>query len=90
MTEKHLHTLLPCCKEATMLAEKQLQQPLSGLQRIGLRLHLMYCTFCRRYVKQSGAIDRYLHDYMQQPEKVTLEETIKLQWKALIAEKLKP
>lgn len=84
----HLHTLLPCCKEATLLAEKQLQQPLPLLQQIGLRFHLLYCYLCRRYVKQSKAIDQQLHA-LQTSAAPVLDEAIKLQWEVLIAEKLK-
>lgn len=80
----HLHTLLPCCKEVTMLAEKQLQQPLPLLQRIGLRFHLLYCYLCRRYVKQSKAIDQQLRA-LPVSEGPALDEATKLQWEVLIA-----
>jgi hypothetical protein len=80
---------LPCCKEATMLAEQQLQQqPLTLLQRMGLRLHLLYCVFCRRYVKQSRNINQYLGEVESQRD-VALDESVKLKWELLIAEKLK-
>jgi len=84
----HLHTLLPCCKEATLLVEKQLQQPLPLLQRIGLRFHLLYCYLCSRYAKQSKAIDQQLRA-LQTSAEPALDETIKLQWEVLIAEELK-
>ncbi|SEW36202.1 hypothetical protein [Chitinophaga arvensicola] len=84
----HLHTLLPCCKEATLLAEKQLQQPLPLLQRIGLQFHLLYCFFCRRYVKQSRIIDQQLRA-LQASEGPALEESVKLQWEEKIAAALK-
>lgn len=84
--EHHLHTLMPCCKEATLLAEKQLQQPLSRWERIGLRLHLLLCHFCRRYAKQSKAIDKHLREMAA--ENTTLDESVKRQWEVLIAAEL--
>lgn len=87
-THKH-DTWLPCCKEATMLAEKQLQQqPLSFRQRMGLRLHLLYCIFCRRYLKQSRAMDIYLERMAPQTD-ITPDESVKLQWEIMIAERMK-
>lgn len=89
MMGTHKHTLLPCCKEATMLAEQQLQQQrLSFSQRMGLRLHLLYCIFCRRYVKQSRAIDKFLGDRTPQAN-ITPDESVKLQWETMIAERMK-
>lgn len=84
--EHHLHTLLPCCKEATLLAEKQLQAPLSRWQRIGLQFHLLYCHFCRRYVKQSKAIDKQLRQLAA--ENAALDESVKRKWEVLIAAEL--
>ncbi|WP_142683151.1 hypothetical protein [Chitinophaga polysaccharea] len=81
--QHHLHTLLPCCKEATLLAEKQLQQPLSRWQRIGLQFHLLYCHFCRRYVKQSRAIDAHMR--WMAAEDAALDESVKRQWEVMIA-----
>lgn len=39
------------CKEASHLASKSLDAPLSWRERAGLRLHLMFCRLCRRYVR---------------------------------------
>ncbi len=84
--EHHLHTLMPCCKEATLLVEKQLQQPLTRRQRIGLRFHLLLCRFCRRYAKQSRAIDKHLRQMAA--ENAALDESVKRQWEVLIAAEL--
>lgn len=84
--ERHLHTLMPCCKEATMLAEQQQQQPLTRWQRIGLRLHLLFCHYCRRYVKQSKVIDQHLRQLAA--ENTALDESVKRQWEVLIAAEL--
>ena len=41
------------CHEATLLLEKQAEQPLTLAQRLSLRLHLMMCVLCRRYARQT-------------------------------------
>jgi hypothetical protein len=87
---QHKHnTWLPCCKEATLLVEKKLQQQsLPLLQRIGLRLHLLYCIYCRRYAKQSQTIDKHLGEFVTQTD-ILPDESLKLQWEMMIAEKMK-
>ena len=40
------------CKEVTELASKQQDTPLPFKQRIQLKIHLMMCKFCNRYLKQ--------------------------------------
>lgn len=86
---QHTHTWLPCCKDATMLVEKQLQQQsLPLLQRIGLRLHLLYCIYCRRYAKQSRAIDKHLDGFVAQTD-ILPDESLKLKWEMMIAAEMK-
>ncbi len=40
------------CREAMELASKELDTPLSGKERLLLRLHVWFCTGCRRYERQ--------------------------------------
>ena len=47
-----LRMLLPNCREASRLQSEALDHPLSLPQRLGLRLHLLICKWCRRYAKQ--------------------------------------
>jgi hypothetical protein len=44
--------LSPGCKEAARLQSRALDHPLTRSQKIGLRVHLMLCKWCRRYGKQ--------------------------------------
>lgn len=44
--------LSPSCKEASRLQSEALDHPLSISQRIGLRIHVALCKWCRRYGKQ--------------------------------------
>lgn len=86
---KHLHHLMPCCKDVTMLAEKRLQQePLTWIQRVGLKFHLLLCVYCRRYVKQIAIIHRQLEKYRETAFPAP-DETVKQQWEVLIAAYLK-
>jgi hypothetical protein len=40
------------CKEVTLLASKALDTRLGWGERLGLRLHLLYCQGCRRFRQQ--------------------------------------
>jgi hypothetical protein len=44
--------LSPSCREATRLQSEALDRPLPLRQRIGLRIHLVLCRWCKRYGKQ--------------------------------------
>ena len=44
--------LSPNCREATRLQSEALDRPFGLGQRIGLRIHLVLCKWCRRYGKQ--------------------------------------
>ncbi len=39
------------CKEASVLATKAMDGKLTFRERSGLRLHIMMCGLCRRYVR---------------------------------------
>ena len=56
------------CKEITRLASDALEQDLPLMTRMGMRLHLMMCTYCRRYVVQLGFIREALGRYDEQLE----------------------
>ena len=46
-----VRALSPDCKEAVRLQSDALERPLSFPQRMGLRIHLLLCKWCRRYGK---------------------------------------
>jgi hypothetical protein len=46
------------CKEVTDLASRALDAPLDWHQRFGMRLHLLFCRLCRRYVRHLRFLDR--------------------------------
>jgi len=60
-----LGALSPNCREAVRLQSEQMDHPLGWWQRLGLKVHLMLCTWCRRYGRQL----RFLRSASQnQPE----------------------
>jgi len=44
--------LSPTCQQAVRLQSEALDRPLPRLQRLGLRIHLVLCSWCARYGKQ--------------------------------------
>lgn len=49
---KTFRAFMPNCQEAIRLQSDALDRPLSPMQRIGLRIHLVMCRWCSRYAKQ--------------------------------------
>lgn len=49
------------CREATRLQSDALDRSLGPGQRIGLRIHLVFCKWCRRYGKQIGFLRSAAH-----------------------------
>jgi len=45
--------LSPNCREATALHSRSLDGPLPWINRLGLRIHLLLCKWCRRYSHQT-------------------------------------
>ena len=55
--------LSPSCREATRLQSEAMDRPLQLRQRIGLRIHLFLCRWCRRYGRQIGFLRSMAHEY---------------------------
>jgi hypothetical protein len=45
------------CKQATLLSLKKEEGKISILERAKLSYHLLYCSYCRNFVKQSSIIN---------------------------------
>ena len=58
-----LRTLSPNCREASRLQSEALDHPLSRGQRLGLRMHLLLCKWCRRYGKQIRFLRQAVHEH---------------------------
>ena len=48
------------CKDVAYLASKALDAPITWRQRWGIRLHLLFCRLCRRYVQNLDVLNRAL------------------------------
>jgi len=48
------------CKEASFLASKKLDKKLTWRESIGLRLHIMMCSLCRRYAIEMKKMHRMM------------------------------
>lgn len=64
------------CQETTMDLERDAFQRISWIDRLRLRMHLSICKQCRKYFRDSQAIDRLIHKSFQQPKEYSfsLEE----------------
>jgi hypothetical protein len=56
-----LDDLSPDCRRAARLQSDALDRKLSLLQRVGLRVHLLLCKWCRRYGKHLGLLRTACH-----------------------------
>jgi hypothetical protein len=45
------------CKQATLLSLKKEEGKITIPERVKLFYHLIYCVYCRRFVKQSSVIN---------------------------------
>lgn len=58
-----LRALSPNCREASRLQSRALDEPLCFPRRLGLRIHLVLCVWCRRYGKQLRFLRHAAHDH---------------------------
>jgi hypothetical protein len=58
-----IRALWPSCRQVSRLQSAAIEQPLSLGQRIGLRFHLLVCSWCRRYGKQIGFLRKVAHEH---------------------------
>lgn len=56
-------TLMPTCRQVTRLQSGALDRRLSWLERLGLRLHLLVCKWCRRYGRQIRFLRRAVREH---------------------------
>ena len=44
--------MLPTCKQVAEQLSDNLDEPLTGIKWLKLKLHLLMCVYCKRYAKQ--------------------------------------
>ncbi|NOT94078.1 hypothetical protein [Ferruginibacter sp.] len=50
------------CKHATLLSLKNEEGKISFIEKIKLHYHLLYCKYCKRFIKQSAVINKAGND----------------------------
>lgn len=50
------------CKRATELISDSMHRPLTRYEKLGLFLHTMICSVCRRYRKQVSMIRNFMRE----------------------------
>ena len=55
--------LLPTCRQVTRLQSDALERDLSLPSRLGLRMHLLVCGWCRRYGRQIRFLRQAVQDH---------------------------
>jgi hypothetical protein len=86
--ERGMAELSPSCREATRLQSEAMDRPLSLRRRIGLRLHLVLCRWCRRYGKQIGFLRSVAHEH-EKHEETLPPQTLRPEARERIKERLK-
>ncbi len=57
--------MLPSCKQVTEQLSDNLDEPISGMKWVKLKVHLLMCAYCRLYGKQIEITSRILKKYQQ-------------------------
>ena len=57
-----IRILSPSCRHVALLQSRSLDGPLSFWERLGMRLHLVLCRWCRRYRDQIHFIRKAAQD----------------------------
>jgi hypothetical protein len=70
--------LFPNCREASRTQSEALERPLPSAKKIGLRLHLLICKWCRRYGNQIRFLREAAHEHPEElveatPRKLSAE-----------------
>ena len=60
---KFIWRMLPACKEVTELISLELDRGLSFSEWMKVRLHILICTWCARYLKQIRSLHEELHKH---------------------------
>src|SRR6266550_4022742 len=56
-----LRTILPSCRDMSRLQSDAMDTPLPLSMRFGVRLHLLVCSWCRRYGRQISFLRGAVH-----------------------------
>jgi hypothetical protein len=78
------------CKQATYLSERKREGKLDVAEGLGLWIHLLYCKFCKQFVRQVELLQTITHKFYQSAEqRFHLTPTRKAQLQKAFDEQLK-
>jgi hypothetical protein len=60
-----IRTLMPRCRDVARLQSNAIDRRLPLGKRVGLRLHLLACRWCRRYGKQIRFLHQSAHEHAE-------------------------
>ena len=84
----YLKKLLDGCEEASLLAIRHKEEPIPFRKMMEMKIHILFCSCCANFVKQSERIDASFHEFFlrmnEQPP-----FTASSDFKAMLKEKLK-
>lgn len=70
--------LIPSCREVTQLVSESMEESLPLTKRMGVKLHLLMCVWCRRYRQQLLLMRQMIRRYLARLEAGRAEPTISL------------
>ena len=78
------------CRKATFLIEKKMTDKITFREHIELRIHLMGCSVCKLYGKQSRIINDMVQQLWQSsmPDQIRLDDDFKKELQERIEEEL--
>lgn len=62
------------CRQATSLDELRQEGKISFPNRFALWLHLLYCSFCKRFIKQSSLLAKYTGELSKSHKNFTISD----------------
>jgi hypothetical protein len=87
----YLKRIIYNCKQATFLIEKKSMAKLTFRESFELRVHLLGCSFCRIYKKQSHVINQMVQELFHSSKHpdAKLDDAFKQELQGRIEEELK-
>ncbi len=75
------------CKDVSKLVSESLEHPLPFRKRMGVRMHLMMCSLCRRYQRQMLQLRALVKGAAaSEPESGPLPEDVKIRIKKRLSD----
>ena len=71
---KMMNYVMPDCREVAELASFSMDETLPLKKRIGLKMHIMFCKFCRRNYKQLYLIRKLIRNKLKSTD-IEADET---------------